>query len=261
MEGTSSPKTVLITGAAGGLGQALYRQFHSKGWRIIATDLLEREQIMEMDVTSECSVKSVFDTIEKEGIILDLIINNAGIDRYFPLSEAATEQFEAIFKVNLFGAYRINQTFLPLLRRPGGRIIHIGSESLNLLIPFMPYPLTKNVLERYSLVLRQELRFVGIDVVAVRLGAVQTPILEAVHHISWPVSHPVLNKTFRTFSAQAKTEIGKVLTPAKAAGKIYRIALSPKPKAIYRFNNMLKLRISTLFPFPWLEKAIYRRLK
>jgi NAD(P)-dependent dehydrogenase (short-subunit alcohol dehydrogenase family) len=50
----------------------------------------------------------------------------------------------------LFGSYRVNQVFLPVLKKPGGKIIHIGSESLNLTIPFMPYPISKNALERYA---------------------------------------------------------------------------------------------------------------
>ncbi len=158
--------SVLITGASGGLGMAMASHFARQGWLVIATDASEpRDEVrrntagifvVRMDVTSDESVGKVFRLVEKMGVTLSLIINNAGIDRYFPLSEAPVERFREVFEVNVFGAYRVNQAFRPLLKSPGGRIVHIGSESLNLTVPFLTYPLSKKLLEGYAKVLRQE---------------------------------------------------------------------------------------------------------
>ncbi|MEI6901452.1 MAG: SDR family NAD(P)-dependent oxidoreductase [Bacteroidota bacterium] len=147
-------KKVLITGAANGLGKALTEFYLAKNWHVIATDVdlcgldeffgQERISIEKMDVSSDSSVSLAFHNIKQVHPQIDLIINNAGIDRYFPFSEAPVEMALEVFQVNLFGSWRVNQTFLPIVKSPGGMIIHIGSESLHLTIPFMPYAITKN---------------------------------------------------------------------------------------------------------------------
>jgi NAD(P)-dependent dehydrogenase (short-subunit alcohol dehydrogenase family) len=263
-------KVVLITGAAHGLGRALVHEFLSGGWQVIATDiddlsmawLLEYQQatVIKMDVTSVASVESVFAAISEQRIIIDLIINNAGIDRYFPLSEAPAEAFKQVFEVNVFGGYRVNQVFLPVLHKPGGRIIHISSESLNLSVPFMPYPLTKKLVEGYAKALRIELRFSGIDVVVVRPGAISTRLLETVSKLNPAEGKWNLEKQFKKFAATASGEIGKTITAGKAAAFIFKISHIPHPAAVYRINNMLQLRVMAWLPFCWIEKLIVKKL-
>lgn len=263
--------TVLVTGAAHGLGEALCRVFLDAGWTVIGADiddlslawLLQHGNALavSMDVTSDVSVAKAFTSVQHEVAMLDLIINNAGIDRYFPLSEAPVGQFREIMEVNVFGAYRVNQVFLPLLRRPGGRIIHIGSESLNLTTPFMPYPLTKKLLEGYARVLRNELRFLGIDVVVIRPGAIRTRLVETVSRIDPAAGGWKLEKPFRKFAGMASREIGRLITPEQAAAFIYKAARIPHPAAVYRINNMLQLKIAAWLPDRLVENFIYRKLK
>ena len=91
-------RVVLITGAARGVGRALTETFLAKGWTVIATDSddsplaglsdSKRARIFNMDVTSDESVTCVFDQLAEDKTVIDLIINNAGLDGYFPLSEA-----------------------------------------------------------------------------------------------------------------------------------------------------------------------------
>ncbi|MEI7724036.1 MAG: SDR family NAD(P)-dependent oxidoreductase [Bacteroidota bacterium] len=263
-------KVVLITGAAHGLGRALSLEFLSRGWDVIATDaddlsmawLLEHEKAraIKMDVTLDASVNSVYRLLSDEKITLDLIINNAGIDRYFPLSETPIDQFKHIFEVNVFGGYRVNQVFLPIVKKPGGRIIHISSESLNLTVPFMPYPLTKRLVEGYAKALRIELRFSGIDVVIIRPGAIRTRLLETVSNIKPAPGKWILEKQFARFAATASKEIGKTLSPEQVAAFIWKVSNIRYPSAVYNINNMLQLRIAALLPYKWVEKIIYRKL-
>jgi NAD(P)-dependent dehydrogenase (short-subunit alcohol dehydrogenase family) len=261
----------LITGAARGLGRALAVKFSREGWQVIATDIdfsgTEGESLGEnyrnllMDVTSGNSVKDAFEWVKNEFQTLDLIVNNAGIDRYFPFSEAPLEVFREVFEINLFGAYRVNRAFIPLLKRPGGRIIQIGSESLNLILPFMPYPISKNAVERYAKSLRQEMKFAGIDVVVVRPGPVRTMLLEKVHSIDYPVNDPVLRQAFGNFTASAPSGIGNVSEPEEVARFVYRISCKPNPRAVYRINNGFLLKLVKFVPFSLLEKLIARRLR
>ncbi|HNY01680.1 MAG TPA: SDR family NAD(P)-dependent oxidoreductase [Bacteroidales bacterium] len=263
-------KTVLITGAAHGLGGALVRRFAEEGWRVIATDaddlsmawMLEYPGIivLPMDVTSDESVTEAFNRVREQGIPLDAVINNAGIDRYFPLSEAPASSFREVFEVNVFGAYRVNQTFLPVIRRPGGRIIQISSESLNLTMPFMPYPLSKKLAEGYAKALRQELRFLRIDVVIIRPGAIRTRLLQTVSTLDPAANGWRLAKPFSRFAAAAPGRIGNTLTPEKAAAFIFSKTVAPRPSAVYRINNMLALKVSAMIPFGWMEMIVHRML-
>ncbi|MCX6287486.1 MAG: SDR family NAD(P)-dependent oxidoreductase [Bacteroidetes bacterium] len=277
-------KVVFITGAGRGLGKALTLTFLSKGWWVVATDLevpvyndpqsfawfaghpeLKNHICpLQMDVTSDESVASALSLVKDENFTVDLIINNAGIDNYFLLSEAPVSEFKRIFEVNVFGAYRVNQVFLPLVRRPGGRIIHIGSESLNLTMPFMAYPLSKKLVEGYAKALRQELRFHGIDVVVIRPGAINTELLKTVSGLTGKADADAgsdnLRTAFHAFASQASKEIGKVLSPQKVAEFIYSVSYKTRPKAVYRINNMLQLRIAALLPFSLLEQIVHKRL-
>jgi NAD(P)-dependent dehydrogenase (short-subunit alcohol dehydrogenase family) len=264
-------KTVLITGARGGLGEALTHEFRENGWHVIATDLEEKilnnenpdEMIREMamDVSSGDSVGSVAGQLRKDQQQLDLIVNNAGIDRYFPLSEAPLTHFQEVFEVNVFGSYRVNQNFLPLLKRPGGRIINISSEAVKINVPFMTYPISKQTLEGYSRTLRQELRFLGIGVILIRPGAIRTPFLENVRKMKNPVPGSLLTGPFEKFAAQAHKEIGKAIEPAEVAKYIFRIANAKKTKAVYKIHNSIRLSIASMLPFCLVEQMVYRRLR
>ncbi len=260
----------MITGASGGLGRALADFFAARNWTVFATDSEMSEGMddlpvsgvipLKMDVTSDDSVQGVCRFLRDRNITLGLIINNAGIDRYFPLSEAPVEWFREVFEVNVFGAYRVNQVFLPILQKPGGRIVHIGSESLNLTVPFLTYPLSKRLLEGYAKVLRQELKYSGVDVVVIRPGAIETPLLKIVRELSATPVNWKLAPQFTKFAEGAASEIGKTISPDRAAEFIHKISVIRHPSSVYRINNRLQLRIAALLPFSWIEKIIRKRL-
>jgi len=263
--------TVLITGAGRGLGRALAMQFHANGWHVIATDLLpellaglEQEEgytVIPMDVTSDATVQSAFTKVSASFSSIDLIIDNAGIDIYFPLSEAPVKHLKRIFEVNFFGACRVNQVFLPLLKKPGGGIIAIGSESLHIAMPFLSYPVTKQALDKYILALRQELRFSGRWATVVRCGPIRTAIVENLYHLKSEVTNTSLDSVFDKFARDVPKQVGRIMDPSDIAMLIYRIACEPRPKGIYKINNRLSLRILKWLPFGMVEKAVERRLR
>jgi NAD(P)-dependent dehydrogenase (short-subunit alcohol dehydrogenase family) len=267
----SMKKTVLITGAGKGLGRAILECFVTAGWRVIASDynpdllhdLDGRDGIitMTLDVTSDDSVKEAARVTRQVTGEIDLVVNNAGIDKYFPLSDAPVEFIKSIFEVNFFGVIRVNVAFLPLLKKPGGRIIMIGSESLNLTMPFLSYPLTKRAVESYARGLRQELYFAGIDVTVVRPGAIRTDIISNLAHISNPLENSLLAGVFENFKRSVLSEVPNSVEAAEVAAVVYKAATVPHPKAVYKINNSIRLRIAALVPFSIIEKTVRRMLK
>jgi NAD(P)-dependent dehydrogenase (short-subunit alcohol dehydrogenase family) len=103
----------------------------------------------------------------------------AGVYDLNSLVEIPEGDWSRIFGVNLFGPYRVNRAFAPLLGR-GSRIVLISSE----LAPLDPLPftgiygITKAALEKYAFSLRMELQILGVGVSVIRSGAVDTQILD-----------------------------------------------------------------------------------
>jgi NAD(P)-dependent dehydrogenase (short-subunit alcohol dehydrogenase family) len=178
-------KYVLITGAYGGMGRAAAELLRSRGFCVLAMDRktgAPEENIIpiEADVTSEESVASAFEAVLAHTEKLDAIVHFAGVYMLDSLFEMPTEAFRKICNVNLFGAYLVNKTFLPMLGK-GSRILITTSELAPLdPLPFTGvYAVTKAALDKYAYSLRMEAQLLGIDVCVLRAGAVATDMLGA----------------------------------------------------------------------------------
>src|SRR3981189_1530204 len=120
---TIADKTVLVTGANRGIGQALVEEALSRGAkRVYAgtrqpfTHLDKRVTPLTLDVPSPTEIQKSLTKVES----LDILINNAGLALYDDLSDRAV--LERHLAVNLFGPYGVTQAFLPLLSRSRGAV-------------------------------------------------------------------------------------------------------------------------------------------
>ncbi|KAL9026227.1 MAG: hypothetical protein Q9196_005069 [Gyalolechia fulgens] len=181
-----SRKTVLITGP-GGIGNALAREFHSRGLRVLATartaeaikDLADLGIItLSLDVTSEEGINVCkAEVLERTGGGLDYLVNNAGRNYTVPAIEAEFSEIQSVFDTNLFAVIRLCQTFMPLLRQAQGTIVQIGSVAG--CIPYAwgsVYNASKAALHSYSSALRVEVAPFGVHVITVVTGGVKSRI-------------------------------------------------------------------------------------
>ena len=130
----------LLTGACGGMGSALCRLLTESGDRVWGLDAAESLDacpwtVLQADLTSPADLEAALARIRREAGSLDGIIHMAGIYDLDALAEMDEARFLRDFNVNVFGAFRVNRLFLPLLR-PGGRILIVTSE----LAPLDPLP-------------------------------------------------------------------------------------------------------------------------
>ena len=179
-------KDLLVTGASGGMGRAAVERLQGSGYTVFAIDRKPMENPPDgvisivADVTDEVSVNAAFEEIKKHTDELYGILHFAGIYMLDSLVEMPTEEFERIFRVNLFGVFQVNKTFLPMLQK-GSRIVITTSE----LAPLHPLPFTgvyavsKAALDRYAYSLRMEMQLLGISVSVLRAGAVDTGMITA----------------------------------------------------------------------------------
>lgn len=249
-------KYVLVTGAYGGMGKATIKLLKEKGYFIFALDKKVEEKednIMpiECDITSEQSILLAFEQIKKVTNELFAIIHYAGIYMLNSLVEMEYEKFEKIFKINLFGAFLINKTFLPLLK-DGSKIIMTTSELAPLdPLPFTGiYAITKSALDKYAYSLRMELQLLNISVSTLRAGAVNTGML----NVSMSELDDFCNNT-KLYNYNAKrfmnivnsVEAKKVL-PIKIAKKNYKILNKKNPKFAYSINRNKLLILLNILP-------------
>ena len=178
-------KDILVTGAFGGMGRATVSALVKKGYRVFALDKKIGEATDEIvpisaDITDENSVKAAFERVKAESDCLYAIIHFAGIYMLDSLIEMDSADFERIFKINVYGAYVVNKTFMPLLGK-GSRICMTTSELAPLdPLPFTGiYAVTKSALDKYAYSLRMELQLLGIGVSVLRAGAVDTDMIGA----------------------------------------------------------------------------------
>jgi NAD(P)-dependent dehydrogenase (short-subunit alcohol dehydrogenase family) len=169
-------KSVLVTGANRGIGQALVEEALRRGaTRVYAGTRQplnhsdERVTPVTLDVTNPGQIQAAVERIEA----LDVLINNAGLGLYDDLSDrGALEQHLA---VNLYGTYGMSQAFVPLLTRSRGSIVNVLSNTALAALPFIPaYSVSKAAAFSLSQSMRALLAGQGISVHVVLAGPVDT---------------------------------------------------------------------------------------
>ena len=173
---TIADKTVLVTGANRGIGQALVEEALNRGAKRVYAGARQplthgdgRVTPLTLDVTNAAQIQRAVDEVDS----LDILINNAGVALYDDLSDRAV--LERHLAVNLFGAYGVTQAFLPLLTGSKGAIVNNLSANALAPLPLIPaYSISKAAAFNMTQSLRVLLAARGVRVHAVLTGLVDT---------------------------------------------------------------------------------------
>lgn len=248
-------KYILVTGAYGGMGRKTVDLLKKQGFCVIAidktTDAAENNVIpLQADITDAESVKCAFEKVKTVTDELYAIVHFAGIYMLDSLVEVESDSFAHAFKVNLFGAFLVNKTFLPLLKS-GSRIVIMTSELAPLdPLPFTGiYAVTKGALDKYAYSLRMEVQLLGIYVSVIRAGAVNTGMLGV---STDSLDRFCANTKLYSCNAERFKNIverveAKCIPPEKIAQKALKILNEKNPRFIYNINrNPLLLLLNAL---------------
>ena len=249
-------KSVLVTGAFGGMGYATAKLLASRGYRVFALDKRVKEEKeeniipIEADVASGESITAAYEAVRAQTDGLYAIIHFAGVYMLDSLVEMDESAYDRIFDINVKGVYLVNKVFLPMLAS-GSRILITTSELAPLdPLPFTGiYAVTKGALDKYAYSLCMELQLLGVGVSVLRAGAVATDMLG----VSTTALEKFCEKTtlYSCNAERFRRIVGRVearcIPPEKIAKKATRIIERRKPSFSYAINkNPLLLALNVL---------------
>ena len=276
------PRTLLVTGASTGIGQACALAFDREGWtvfaavrreedgRALAAQASSRLSWLLLDVTNHAQIAAARDTIEAacgdRG--LDALINNAGVAIAAPVEFIPLGDLRQQFDVNVFGLVDVTQSFIPLLRKAKGRIVNIGSIAGRVTTPLVsPYCASKHAVEAITDALRLELAPWGIQVSVIEPGVVATPIWEkgSVQMQERLATMPrealeLYGPLIRGFGRIVKGAPRRAVPPEDVVNAV-RHALesgTPRPRYVVGRDAKLRLFLQSLLPRRWMDGIIHR---
>ncbi len=243
-------KTVLITGAASGLGWALAQQAFDCGYRVIITDMntvllkaraeqlarMDAERVIdrELDVTDGDAITTLKLWLQAQPFNLDLLVNNAGITHRSLAEKTAVPVFRKVMQVDWAAPVELSIALLPQLKESRGGIINIGS-----MAGWMPvlgragYCSAKSALGQFFEVMRGEVARYGVHILMVYPSFLDTPIeTNALGHDGKPAHH-------------ARSMVGRMQSPEQLAERVFSAYENGKKR---------------LFPdrFTWFASVLWR---
>ncbi len=175
-------KNVLITGSNGGIGTSLAKNFQAAGWSIIGVDIQRDthnycDLYINADISRSDAVQSMFNDISKQYNTIHCIINNAAMQVEKNLIETTEEEWDSVFRVNVYSIFHIIKYFIKLIHN--GSIINISSVHARATSKGLAaYAASKGSVSALTRVMALELAEYNIRVNAILPGAIQTPMLD-----------------------------------------------------------------------------------
>ena len=188
-------RKALVTGATGGLGQAIARALHAQGATVtlsgtrpaaleaLAAELGERASPVAADLSDKDSVEGLVPAAEAAIGPLDILVNNAGITRDNLFMRMKDEEWEQVIAVNLTAAFRLSRAAVKgMMRRRSGRIVNIGSVVGSTGNPGQGnYAAAKAGLVGMTKALAAEVASRGITVNCIAPGFISSPMTDALN--------------------------------------------------------------------------------
>ncbi|TFH31044.1 MAG: SDR family NAD(P)-dependent oxidoreductase [Promethearchaeota archaeon] len=261
--------SILVTGAASGIGAAVCKYLTDRGHPVYACDIddcptSELQQYFRLDVTQPESILATITEIQQKQGILRGLVNCAGIMRAGPLMELNVSEIKEIFAVNLFGMFELTQACFPLLLKTKGRIVNISSISGKIVFPFMgPYAMSKHGVEAFSDCLRRELAPFGIHVAIIEPGKIKTPLIEIGRQITkekMATMSELFKDRGKRFVAYDEERVRtNALPPERVAEKVYHALFAPTPKTRYLIvKKPMQTHLLMRFPTKLLDKKFLK---
>ena len=180
-------KTFVVTGASRGIGYDLVQHIANQGHTVYALSrsiktIKKTPKLfpVAIDITDEKALEEFANQLKDNKVVVDALVNNAGALLNQPFSETTKEDFEAVYRVNVFGLAALTRLLLPLID-PKGHIVNISSMGgiggSSKFPGLAAYSSSKGAVNILTELLAEEYKESGPSFNALALGAVQTEML------------------------------------------------------------------------------------
>src|SRR5690242_11316181 len=221
--------TILITGAAGGIGRATVSLFAQKGWSVIGVDRADFGEgfptnglFIRCDISRPEDMQAIFDQAHQFTESLSALVNNAALQVAKPLIETSVEEWDAVMASNLRSVFLGVKLAYPLLKAGSGAVVNVSSvHAIQTSANIAAYAASKGGLLALTRAMAIEFAPDNIRVNAILPGAVDTPMLRAGLGRGH-VGHGDIQE--RLDNLARKTVSGKVGKPEEIAQAIYFLA-------------------------------------
>lgn len=224
------PRTVLVTGAAGGIGRAIVQLFAISGWRVIGVDRSPFGEpfpqdgfFIQSDISIGGNLESIFNQAHAHTGYLNALVNNAAVQVAKPIIQTSVEEWDAVMASNLRSVFLSAKLAYPLFKAAnGGAIVNVSSvHAVATSANIAAYAASKGGLLALTRAMAIEFAPDNIRVNAILPGAVDTPMLRAGlnrDHVQGSDIQTRLDNLAR------KTVNGRIGTPEEIAHAIYFLA-------------------------------------
>eukprot|EP01126_Amoeba_proteus_P047543 TRINITY_DN5428_c0_g1_i8.p1 TRINITY_DN5428_c0_g1~~TRINITY_DN5428_c0_g1_i8.p1 ORF type:complete len:311 (-),score=44.98 TRINITY_DN5428_c0_g1_i8:78-1010(-) len=284
---THSKGVIVITGASTGIGRHATIEMVKAGYVVFAgvrnsahsSELKAEVSKLQLsgevhpiilDVTEDQQIASSFLEVEeylnKTGMSLVGLVNNAGISTRYPVESIPEKHAKYVWEVNYWGVIKVTQKFLPLIRRDSARIVVVSSIAALIAAPGSSiYSGTKIAIERVMDALRRELRHWKVSVSIVEPGYVKTPILDKVSGDKFLVTeeqYKIYNKFWDQVLVSRSKSFEGAPGPEVTSEVIKHALVDPHPKTRYCVgvaNNLpgwLICQVAPFLPDRWIDNLV-----
>ncbi|HLK95250.1 MAG TPA: 3-hydroxybutyrate dehydrogenase [Nocardioidaceae bacterium] len=219
-------RTVLVTGAASGIGRACAQAFAAAGADVL---VLDRDPDGARAVADEVGGKALvadlaepgalFDGGPLDGLDADIVVNNAGLQHVAPVQDFDPDKFGVILRVMVESPFRIARAVLPSMYDRGwGRFVHVSSVHGHRASAYKSaYVTAKHALEGLSKVLAVEGAAHGVTSSTICPGYVRTPLVEG-QLADQAAAHGIPEEQVLNDVLLARTPVKRLIEPAEVAG-------------------------------------------
>jgi NAD(P)-dependent dehydrogenase (short-subunit alcohol dehydrogenase family) len=268
-------KTVLITGASSGIGEATAKYFLKQGWNVSATmrlaqsatpkepsevarDWTQHSAVLcpRLDVTIPETITTAIDkTISQFGRI-DALVNNAGYALMGPIEAIRPEQLDQQFQTNVFGVVAMMQAILPLFRHQGyGTIVNVSSIGGRVGFPMTAaYHGTKWAIEGISEAMYYELRPFGIRIKIIEPGGIKTNFIN--RGATW-ATHAEYTQMINQIKQFMHGINDRLAEPDRVAQAIYRATNDRSQRLRYSPHAEMLLFLHAILPERWWRSLVH----
>ncbi len=230
----SSPRTVLITGAAGGIGRATVKLFSESGWKVIGVDRSDFASVewgepfpanglfIKSDISIGENLESIFAQAHAFTGSLNVLVNNAAVQIAKPVLQTSVDEWDAVMASNLRSVFLSAKLAHPLFKNAGGgAIVNVSSvHAVATSINIASYAASKGGLLALTRAMAIEFAPDDIRVNAILPGAVDTPMLR--NSMSRGLSGGGIQE--RLDNLARRTVNGRIGRPEEIAHAIYFLA-------------------------------------